>query len=180
MISNKKDLLDYLEQDKAALNIKGKYPSLFGHDVWKFQIALRYYEYYFNTYKNHKRFRVYYKVLRKYWNLRWYRYSIRLGFDIPINVFGPGLNIHHYGCIVVNENASVGKNCNIQQHVTIGMNKSNKCAKIGDNVFIGTGAKIIGDIRIANGCIIGANAVVVDDFLEENSVIGGVPAKKIR
>ena len=177
MISSKEDLIYYLEEDKKQLNIKEKRPPIFGHEVWKFQIALRKFEYYVNL--NKKRGAIFY-IKKKYWNYQFHRYSIMLGFDIPINVFGPGLNIHHYGCIVVNENASVGKNCNIQQHVTIGMNKSNKCAKIGDNVFIGTGAKIIGDIRIANGCIIGANAVVVDDFLEENSVIGGVPAKKIR
>lgn len=105
---------------------------------------------------------------------------MRLGFDIPINVLGPGLNIHHYGCIVVNAWASVGKNCNLQQNVTIGMNIGGKSsAKIGDNVFIGTGAKIIGDVTIADGCIIGANAVVTKNFLEENSIIAGVPAKVI-
>lgn len=105
---------------------------------------------------------------------------MRLGFDIPVNVFGPGLNIHHWGCIVVNAWAHVGKNCNLQQGVTIGMNLGGTAsATIGDNVFIGTGAKIIGDVKIANGCVIGANAVVTKDFLEENSIIAGVPAKVI-
>ena len=59
------------------------------------------------------------------------------------------------------------------------MNHSIECAEIGDNVFIGTGAKIIGKVKIANGCIIGANAVVVKDFIEENSIIAGVPARVI-
>ena len=45
--------------------------------------------------------------------------------------------------------------------------------------FLGSGAKIIGEVHIANGCIIGANAVVTKDFLEENSIIAGVPAKVI-
>lgn len=119
-------------------------------------------------------------IIRKYWAFRLYKYAMRLGFDIPFNVFGPGLNIHHLGCIVVNAWAHVGKNCNLQQGVTIGMNLGGTAsATIGDNVFIGTGAKIIGDVKIANGCVIGANAVVTKDFLEENSIIAGVPAKVI-
>lgn len=175
MIKSKEDLKYYLEEDKKALGIKMRKPCRFGADIWKFQIALRFCEYYANA-----RGGIVTKVLRKYWALRFYYYSIRLGFDIPINVFGPGLNIHHWGCIVVNAWARVGKNCNLQQGVTIGMNLGgNASATIGDNVFIGTGAKIIGDVYIANGCIIGANAVVTKDFREENSIIAGCPAKVI-
>ena len=171
MIKNKKDLELYLSEDRKALGEKSSKPSLIGNDVYKFQIALRMKEYYTNC-KNHD-------IRRKFWNFYFYKLSIRLGFDIPINVFGPGLNIHHYGCIVINPNAKIGRNCNIQQGVTIGMNHSIECAEIGDNVFIGTGAKIIGKVKIANGCIIGANAVVVKDFIEENSIIAGVPARVI-
>jgi serine O-acetyltransferase len=51
--------------------------------------------------------------------------------------------------------------------------------QIGDNVYIAPGAKIYGDITIADGIAIGANAVVNDSFLEPNVTIAGVPAKKI-
>ena len=106
--------------------------------------------------------------------------SIKLGFTIPLNVFGPGLSIAHYGTIVVNENAKIGKNCRIHEGVTIGATNGNpKAAHIGDNVFIGSGAKIIGDIKIGNNIAIGANSVVVKDFDENNITIAGSPAKKI-
>ncbi len=57
---------------------------------------------------------------------------------------------------------------------------SDECPIIGDNVEIGVGAKIIGNIKITNNVIIGAGAVVVNDILEENSVVAGVPAKIIK
>lgn len=52
-------------------------------------------------------------------------------------------------------------------------------ATIGDNVFIGTGAKIIGDIAIADDCVIGANSVVVKSITEKGITVAGVPAKKV-
>lgn len=45
--------------------------------------------------------------------------------------------------------------------------------------MIGSGAKIIGNVKIADNCVIGANSVVIKDFLEEGITIAGVPAKKI-
>ena len=51
--------------------------------------------------------------------------------------------------------------------------------KIGNNVFIGSGARIIGKVNIASDIAIGANAVVVKDFNKSGITIGGVPAKKI-
>ena len=106
--------------------------------------------------------------------------SIKLGFSIPLNVFGPGLSIAHYGTIVVNSAAKVGKNCRIQEGVNIGStNGSSGAPKIGDNVFIGTGSKIIGDIFIEDDVAIGANAVVVKSIIEKGVTYGGVPAKKI-
>jgi serine O-acetyltransferase len=109
-----------------------------------------------------------------------HKYSVKLGFSIPLNVFGPGLSIAHYGTIVVSDAAKVGKNCRIHEGVNIGAtNGSFKAPEIGDNVFIGTGAKIIGDITIADDVAIGANAVVVKSILEKGVTYGGVPAKKI-
>ena len=76
--------------------------------------------------------------------------------------------------------AKVGKNCRIQEGVNIGAtNGSNLAPQIGDNVFIGTGAKIIGDITIADDVAIGANAVVVKSITERGCTYAGVPAKKI-
>lgn len=104
-----------------------------------------------------------------------------MGYFIPLNVFGPGLSISHYGSIVINPNSRIARNCRIHACVNIGTKAgfSDKAPKIGDNVYIGPGAKIFGDIVIADGIAIGANAVVNKSFLEPNVTIGGIPAKII-
>lgn len=170
-IKNRKELIEYLAADKKALGISRTHPPLFGCEVWKFQISLRKYEYHLNT--KHILRRYFFKFINHYW-------KIKLGFDIPPNVFGKGLNIHHYGCIVVNANARVGEYCNIQQCVNIGQNhNSEDVPTIGDNVYIGPGAKIFGKIEIADNIAIGAGAVVNKSFLEEGITVAGVPAKKV-
>lgn len=170
MIKNKKDYYYFLEMDKKALGKKGK-PKIIGDIVWKWEILLRRCEYYKNTNK-----KIRFKVYKYFFN----RLSIKLGYTIPLNVFDYGLSIAHYGTIVVNGNSKIGKNCRIQEGVTIGATNGNESAPvIGDNVFIGSGAKIIGDIVIGDNTAVGAGAVVVKSFEDGNCTIGGVPAKKI-
>ena len=107
--------------------------------------------------------------------------SLKLGFSIPINVFGPGLAIVHYGTIVINANAKVGANCRIHPSTCIGASGgSSKAPQIGDNVYIAPGVKIYGDITLANNIATAANAAVGKSFEEENILIGGVPAVKIK
>jgi serine O-acetyltransferase len=176
MISTKKELKYYLAQDALALNHKGrKKPKIFGDEIWKFQITLRKTEYYSNRYKSSKRY-----IFSYFWNkAKLHKMSLKLGFSIPLNVFGPGLAIVHYGTIVVSPAAKIGKNCRLHEGVNIGAtNGSSRAPIIGDNVFIGSGAKIIGDITVANDVAIGANAVVVRSITEPGTY-GGVPAKKI-
>lgn len=104
--------------------------------------------------------------------------SLLLGINIPRSTrIGTGLKIDHYGCIIINANSVIGKNCIIRQGVTIGSkNKGNDCPNIGDNCDIGAGAKILGSIKIGNNVKIGANAVVISD-IPDNSIAVGVPAK---
>ncbi|MDA1475780.1 serine O-acetyltransferase [Bacillus changyiensis] len=171
MISTKKELHYYLEQDKKSLGISHRKPRLLGDDIWKYQICLRKYEYYANT--NSKFLKQIYRYLHK-------KKGLKLGFDIPINVFGPGLRINHCGLLIVNSNAKIGTNCDIHQGVNIGQNHDEyDVPTIGDNVWIGPGAKLFGKIKIANGIKIGANAVVNKSFTEENITIAGVPATKV-
>ena len=63
--------------------------------------------------------------------------------------------------------------------VTIGQTSHGKVPVIGDNVFIGLGAKVFGDIKIGNNVIIAPNAIVVKD-VPDNAVVGGIPAKVIK
>ncbi|MFS9323635.1 serine O-acetyltransferase [Lactococcus lactis] len=176
MITNKKDYLSYLEQDKKALGIEKKYPSLIGDEVWKFQRRLRKTEFFKNTSNGN----IIKKLFYIFSMIRFHRLRVKYGFSIPLNVFGPGLSIAHFGSIVVNGNAKVGENCRIQDSVTIGAtNGESDAPVIGNNVFIGSGARIIGKVNIASDIAIGANAVVVKDFNKSGITIGGVPAKKI-
>ena len=96
--------------------------------------------------------------------------------------FEPGLSIAHRGTIIINGGAKIGANCRLHACVNIGTEAgyTDKAPTIGDNCYIGPGVKMYGDIFIANGIAIGANAVVNKSFEEENIAIAGVPAKKIK
>ncbi len=111
-----------------------------------------------------------------------FRKSIKLGIQIPIGTkIGEGFYIGHFGDIVINGRAAIGRNCNISQGVTIGQSSRGKnkgYPRIGNNCYIGPGAKIIGNIKIGNNVSIGANAVVTKD-VENNAVVVGIPAKTI-
>lgn len=108
--------------------------------------------------------------------------GFKLGISIPwYTKISPGLFIGHFGAIVVNGDATIGANCNLSQGVTIGQsNRGDRagCPVLGDNVYIGPGAKLIGAIKIGNNVAIGANAVVTKD-VPDNAVVAGVPAKII-
>lgn len=79
--------------------------------------------------------------------------------------------------VVIHKDAKIGQNCVIESNVTIGgRNNDPNVPVIGDNVFIGTGARIIGNVHVGDNSIIGANAVVLHDVPERCSV-AGVPAR---
>ncbi len=87
---------------------------------------------------------------------------------------------HGLNGIIVSHYARIGKDAWIAQQVTIGQAMDKAAAPvIGDNVIIGAGAKILGEITIGNNVVIGANAVVTHD-VPDNCVVGGVPAKIIK
>jgi serine O-acetyltransferase len=171
MIKTKQDLHFYLQQDLLAWGQHRVSHTALRDKGLQIQIKLRRLEYI----KNCKpawfyRVRFYFFV----------KLCQRNGIEIFCNCFGPGLYIPHPNGIVVHENAKIGKNCKIQQGVTIGQTSGNQdVATIGDNVFIGSGAKIIGKVTIANDVAIGANAVVTHDITEAGTTWGGIPARKI-
>jgi serine O-acetyltransferase len=182
MIKSKKDYLAFLEADRIALNkkkpgfISGIINIVFPDYIWNFQKLLRKTEYIKNCRKSF--LDDLYLLLLQF---KFKRLSLKLGFSIPLNVFGSGLAIVHYGTIVINANARIGANCRIQTCTNIGASGgSAKAPQLGNNVYIGPGAKIFGDITIANNIAIAANAAVNKSFTEENILIGGVPAKKIK
>lgn len=90
---------------------------------------------------------------------------------------GGGLLIQH-GFATIIHAEKIGNNCKIFQQVTIGYN-GDKRPIIGDNVEICCGAKVIGGVNIGNNVIVGAQSLVIKD-VEDNVVVGGVPAKVLK
>lgn len=102
-----------------------------------------------------------------------YKYSI----DIPLSVeIGSGLLIPHNGPIVINPNAKLGVNCTLHPCTLIGGQRGKGVPVIGDNVFIGHGAKVIGNVTVSDWTFVCPNTVVVKDT-EEGTTISGIPAK---
>lgn len=94
---------------------------------------------------------------------------------------GDGTEFGYGGiAVVIHKRAVIGKNCVIGSNVTIGgRSRSRDVPVIGDNVYIATGAKVLGAIKVGSNVVIGANAVVIQD-VPDNCVVAGVPAKVIR
>lgn len=106
----------------------------------------------------------------------------KYGIQIPwYTKIGKGFYIGHFGEIVVNGGSIIGENVNISQGVTIGQVNRGKyqgVPTIGNGVYIGPGAKVIGKISIGSNVAIGANAVVTTD-VPDNACVAGVPARVI-
>lgn len=116
-------------------------------------------------------------------SIRFERYSQKLGCELPAGVFGPGLCINHAGGVVITGNAKVGSNCRINAGVNIGEfgkfndeSSSVNAPVIGNNVYIGPGAKIFGAITIGDNVAIGANAVV-NKNVPSGATVVGIPGK---
>jgi serine O-acetyltransferase len=116
-------------------------------------------------------------VLKIAFQLIWFFMTTFYGIwiDLAANV-GKGFYIGHYGGIILAGN--FGDYCSVGQGVTVGYKgagKSDKWPEIGNGVYIGAGAKVIGDISVGSDSVIGANSVVVKS-ISENSLAVGVPA----
>ena len=110
----------------------------------------------------------------------YYFLTLLFGIHLPRSCdIGPGLLIHHFGGIVLNPQTKIGENCTIRHNVTIGNRKTNNDVPvIGNNVDIGVGAVILGDIIIEDNVSIGANAVVLKS-VPKNHIAVGIPSRNI-
>lgn len=169
MIDNKQALHDILTKEASLYEKKWYYdlPLNISEDqiLYKHAKYLRKAEYAYNTKQ----------LYRHYTLFRLLRLQTRYGISIPLNVIQGPFKIVHLGSVIINHNAVLGSNCRIHPGVCIGAHQEG-APTIGDNVYFGPGAKVFGDIRIANGVRIGANAVVTKSCAIENAVLVGVPA----
>lgn len=184
MIKNKLDLYQYLKQDSR--NFEGYYkyplknqinlllnrnPITDQYAVWRYIKYLRLCEYAIN---------INCRCLKYFYLYRLRKYSYKTGIQIPPNVCGPGLTIWHWGTIIINQAARIGKNCTIHANVQIGKKtKEGKAPTIGDNCYICFGSIILGDIKIGDNVIILHNTVVRKD-VPSNCTVAGNPASIIK
>jgi serine O-acetyltransferase len=104
------------------------------------------------------------------------------GIDIhPAAQLGRRLIIDHGMGVVIGETAVVGDDCYLYHQVTLGGTSSDRGKRhptVGNNVIVGAGAKILGDILIGDGARVGSNAVVVQD-VQPNTTVVGIPARPV-
>ena len=93
---------------------------------------------------------------------------------------GGGLYIGHIGGVHINPQAVLGKNCDIAHRVTIGTSAMGRqgAPVLGDNVYVGTGATLVGKIKIGSGAKIAANTLVINN-VPEGATVMGVPGRII-
>lgn len=176
-INSRRALRTFILLDLRARKAAVTWRIIF-HPVIRFQLALRIYEYLINTGR---------RMLAACFKIYFYSLSLKLGFSIPPNVFGPGLCIVHYGTIVVSPRARVGRNCRLHAGVNIGgkagfydaATADTLCPRIGSNCYIGPGAKIFGPVVLGARCKVGANAVVTRSFAEGSVALVGIPAEPL-
>lgn len=94
---------------------------------------------------------------------------------------GEGLVLGYGGLgVVIHGRAVVGRGCHIDQGVTIGgTSRKPEVPVLGDDVYVGAGAKILGAVRVGSNVVIGANAVVIRD-VPDNSLVVGVPGRVVK
>lgn len=178
MIRTKEDLKKYICQDRLMNEVPER--TSLAYKIMRFFVpdltiqylyCLRKEEFYTNGGS----------ILRYLYAYKKRKLGIKLGYSIPANVFGPGLSLPHYGTIVVSKNARVGKNCRLHVSTNIGASAGRpKAPIIGDNVYIGPGAILFGNITIADNVTIAANATVNKNCEVQNVVLAGTAAKVVK
>jgi len=118
-------------------------------------------------------------IIRKIAIIRHRFWSVVTGADIPLTCqIEGGLLLPHPNGVVIHPKAVIGPNCLIFQQVTIGSVEGSGLPVIGGHVDIGAGAKILGNVKIENNVLIGANSVVTNDIPSGRTAVG-IPAKII-
>lgn len=170
---------EYIRADRASRGGGNPLRSFLLDPVARFSVLMRWLEYLTNTRK---------PALIRLPLLFWYRrLSVRIGFSVAPGIFGPGVAFVHYGLLVIDPTTRIGRNCRVHAGVNIGggayfvdpAEVHLHSPRIGDNVYIGPGAKLYGPIVIGDNAVIGANAVVTRSFPEAGLTLAGIPARVI-
>ena len=169
MISSKKELDFYIMSDIIMAGYPEKKSiKTFLKNLFFPNLTLKYLRFMRKTsyYKNHNR------MLFAYYKYRYERLGVKLGFSIGEDVFGYGLYIPHYGTIVVNNNVRAGNYCVLHTSSCIG----GKTNKIGNALYVSSGAKVIGNVSLGDNVSISSNTFVNKTIEESNILLVGTPA----
>lgn len=143
--------------------------------------------YYKKIIKTYEKYNYYYQSKRSIVNtIKLAYYTIKRNVLSPkrniwlLGDFGPGLKICHANVVIARQ-AKIGKNVIFHGNNCVGVKSDSflEAPIIGNNVDVGYGAMIIGNVKIADGSIIGAGSLVVKDIIEKG-IYGGVPARRIK
>jgi len=169
-INSRSDLRKFIERD---LQVRGlsKLPWFYRYrkPIIYYTVTLRKVEYLKNC-KNG----VVNKLILKFMQLKLKRMGMKLGFSIAPNTFGPGLYLVHWGSVVISSEAQIGENARVHSCVNV-----SRAPIIGNNVYLGPGAVVVGDISIGDNVSIGANSVVTTS-LQDNVTVLGIPARVVK
>jgi serine O-acetyltransferase len=174
-IKTRKDLREFVSYEKQLYGEKhasiGFTPVYSEHAmIWRFISLLRYEEYHINA--KHRISALWYKYRRV-------KLGRRIGFNIGPNTIDKGFLMYHVGSVLINaENIGQNFSCNINCALIAGGHDSGHPV-IGNNVIIGYGSVICGNISIADGVAVGVCSFVNKSVLEPNICVAGSPAKKI-
>lgn len=114
---------------------------------------------------------------RKFLRARYRFLSMVTGTSILLGArLGENISFPHPNGVVIHEDAVVGSDCMIMQQVTLGTTAHGGAPTLGNNVYVGAGAKILGSVKIGDRARIGANAVVMIDVPADSTAVG-VPAR---
>lgn len=177
---NRKRLIEILNNDKKNYFFENEKKISFILNnsprkyFYKYIISLRKYNYY-NSKKN-----ILSKILAFIYFRKKNRIGVKVNLEIGTNDIGEDLKIHHQN-IVINKNSKIGNHCILHGNNCVGNNGNGiESPILSDNVELGFGSSVIGDVILAKGIVVGANSIVTKSFLEEDIVIAGNPARKMR
>ncbi len=177
-IFTRKQLTFFLQADrmmnrgKFNYSLKDRIVKIFLPDyIMQYLEVMRKLSYYTHKKRNKLTF-----ILRLYYRVRFRHLGLKLGFSIGYDTCGYGLVIPHYGSLGIGGGNRLGNYCVI--HTLTSITDNGKI--IGDGLYLSKGAIITSPIVLGNNISIGANSVVNKSFEEDNIMIAGAPAKKIK
>lgn len=183
MIHTRQQLRECLAADCEAMGFVGRSPwkewlkgNTYDVRLWRYIVSYRKFEYACGRYRtaggwfNTMRY-----ILGKHMHQRRCR---KTGIYLSPGVFAPGLHLVYFGYVWADESCRIGRRCTVLPRVLLGKKKPGippPSIFIGNDCYIGTGATILGPVRIGNNVTIAAGAVVVKD-VPDNVVVAGNPA----